>query len=532
MKRFFALLFTAALCSVTMSSALVYGQSSVAEEHRAQIVRPDRADVSPALRNIKPLRHISTNPDHEVKRLPAQKDTGQDQLFTSSLAPSAATINSTATNFDGLGVGGGYTPDAAPPDTNGAAGLTQYVQWVNESFAVYDKTTGVKVYGPAAGNTLWAGFGGPCQTSNDGDPIVQYDKAANRWVMTQFAVSATPYTQCIAVSDTADATGTYHRYAFSYGTDFNDYPKVGVWPNGYYITYNMFRRGRTFIGSKVCAIDRDAILGVAARAVTQQCVQLSSSFGGVLPADLDGSIQPPAGSPEYLLNFGTNALNFWRFKVDWVNTANTSMTGPISIPVSAFSRACAGGACIPQLGSSQKLDSLADRLMYRLAYRRFADGHEALVVNHAVTAGTVTGIRWYELRNAASGTMATATPVVYQQGTYAPDTLFRWMGSAAMDKVGNIAIGYSTSNSANYPAIRFTGRNPADPLGTMSASETIIQLGGGSQQPTLGRWGDYSSLSVDPVDDCTMWYTTEYLKANGTFNWSTRIASFKFSTCQ
>lgn len=531
MKKVFALLIAAAFCGMAISSTVVYGQSSVAEERGAEVFHPDRQDVSPALRNIKPQGHVSTNPDHEVKRLPAQKDSGQDQLFAASISPNTATTNP-GLGFDGLGVGGGYTPDAAPPDTNGAVGATQYVQWVNEDFAVYDKTTGARVYGPAAGRTLWTGFGGPCETYNDGDPIVQYDKAANRWVMTQFAVSAQPYTQCIAVSTTSDATGTYNRYAFSYGRNFNDYPKVGVWPDGYYITYNMFRNGRTFIGSQVCAIDRDAILGNAARAVTQQCVQLSNAYGGVLPSDLDGSIAPPAGSPNFLLNFGTNALNFWRFHVDWVNKANTTMTGPTSIAVSAFSRACGGGTCIPQLGTSQKLDSLADRLMYRLAYRHFADGHEALVVNHSITSGSVTGIRWYELRNAASGTMASATPVVYQQGTYAPDSLYRWMGSAAMDKVGNIAIGYSTSNSANYPAIRFTGRNPSDPLGTMSATETILQLGGGAQQATLNRWGDYSSISVDPVDDCTMWYTTEYLKANGTFNWSTRVASFRFSTCQ
>jgi hypothetical protein len=148
-----------------------------------------------------------------------------------------------------------------------------------------------------------------------------------------------------------------------------------------------------------------------------------------------------------------------------------------------------------------------------------------MVVNHSVTAGGGSGIRWYELR------INNQAVSLFQQGTFAPDTLYRWMGSAAMDKTGNIAIGYSVSSSGMFPSIRFTGRNPADPLGTMSATETSIMNGGGSQQATLARWGDYSSLSVDPVDDCTMWYTTEYLKANGTFNWSTRIANFKFSTC-
>jgi hypothetical protein len=518
------------ICAVVVFGVSALAQNGEFEERRAERFNPDRQDKSRPLREIAPKRHFSTNPDHEVKRLPAQLDGAPDRLAKTSVAPSTAAISPGA-GFDGLGVGGGYTPDAAPPDTNGAVGATQYVQWVNESFAVYSKTTGARIYGPAAGNTLWAGFGGPCEAYNDGDPIAQYDKAANRWVMTQFAVSAQPYTQCIAVSDTPDAMGTYHRYAFSYGRDFNDYPKVGIWPDAYYITYNMFRNGRTFIGSKVCAIDRAAILGTAARSVTQQCVQLSNSFGGLLPADLDGSIAPPAGEPGLLLNFGTNLLNFWRFRVNWTTPASTTLTGPTQIAVAAFARACSGGACIPQLGTTQRLDSLADRLMYRLAYRRFADGHEALVVNHSVTSGSVAGIRWYEIRNPTGGTFAAGTPVVFQQGTYAPDTLYRWMGSAAMDKAGNIAIGYSTSNSANYPAIRFTGRSPSDPLGTLNATETIIQLGGGAQLATLSRWGDYSSFSVDPVDDCTMWYTTEYLKANGTFNWSTRIASFRFSTC-
>jgi len=175
--------------------------------------------------------------------------------------------------------------------------------------------------------------------------------------------------------------------------------------------------------------------------------------------------------------------------------------------------------------------------MYRLAYRHFADGHESLVVNHSVAVGTnkhnsVTSVRWYELRNPAGGTMASGTPVVFQQGTLSTsDGIHRWMGSIAMDKVGNIALGYSASSSGVFPSIRYTGRVTTDPVNTME-TETSIQSGGGSQLATLSRWGDYSSMSVDPVDDCTFWYTTEYLKGSGTFNWSTRIASFKFPTCQ
>jgi len=248
----------------------------------------------------------------------------------------------------------------------------------------------------------------------------------------------------------------------------------------------------------------------------------------LLPSDLDGTTPPPAGSPNYLLNFGTNSLNLWQFHVNWVTPASSTLTGPTNIPVAAFRPGCGGGGtCIWQKGIFQTLDSLADRLMYRLAYRDFADDHEAMVVNHTVGARSdVTGIRWYELRKVGDGPWS-----VFQQGTYAPDGVFRWMGSIAMDKVGNIAAGYSVSGFQTFPSIRYTGRVPTDPAGTLQAEKTII-AGGGSQTGSLSRWGDYSAMSVDPVDDCTFWYTTEYLKAGGSFNWSTRIASFKFPTCQ
>ena len=431
-------------------------------------------------------------------------------------------------NFDGLGNGGGYTPNAAPPDTNGAIGATQYVQWVNEAFAVYNKTTGARIAGPTNGNQLFQSLGAshPCAVNNDGDPIVQYDKANNRWVLTQFSVTngtTNGFYQCIAVSQTSDATGAYNVYGFR-EPNFNDYPKFGVWADGYYGTYNMFA-GNTFTGARLCAYDRAKMLTGAA--ATEQCFQLSSSFGGVLPADLDGNIAPPAGSPEYFVNFGSNSLNVWKLHVDWTTPSSSSLTGPTTLSVAAFSEACSGGTCIPQSGTTQKLDSLADRLMYRLAYRHFADGHEAMVVNHSVNPGTgpLSGVRWYELR------INGGTPSVFQQGTYAIDSNSRWMGSIAMDKVGNIAVGYSVSGTSLQPSIRFATRAPGDAAGTLGA-ETSIIAGTGSQTGSLSRWGDYSAITVDPVDDCTFWYTTEYLKTSGSFNWSTRVASFRLPTCQ
>jgi List-Bact-rpt repeat protein len=478
-------------------------------------------DVSEELRNVPPRRPQPGQRVIPVYHIPAAiGPDAPDPVLQTQVGPTAAPAP--GLGFEGLGQGfPGFSVNSAPPDTNGAVGATQYVQWVNESFAVFNKTTGALVYGPAAGNTLWTGFGGNCETTNDGDPIVQYDKAANRWIFTQFSVNGhgSTYYQCVAVSQTSDATGPYYRYAFTY-SNFNDYPKLGVWPDAYYVTFNMFR-GNSYLGPKVCAWDRAKMLVGAA--ANQFCVQMPSNVGSMLPADLDGSTPPPAGAPNYLLTVGTTSLSLYKFHVDFTTTSNSTLTGPSTMTVAAFTRACGGGTCIPQLGTQQLLDSLGDRLMYRLAYRNFGD-HASLVVNHSITAANATAVRWYEIRNPAG------TPLVYQQGTYAPDTSYRWMGSIAMDGVGNMALGYSVSSSTLNPSIRYTVRAPGDPLGQMG-SETVVMPGTGSQTSNLNRWGDYSSMSIDPVDDCTFWYTTEYLKANGTFNWSTRIASFTMPTC-
>jgi hypothetical protein len=439
-------------------------------------------------------------------------------------APSIGNV----TSFAGVGQGDyGYSDNVAPPDTNLAVGATQVVQWVNTSFGVFSKT-GTLLAGPTTGNTLYQALGPthPCAVNNDGDIIAQYDKAANRWVLAQLSVTngaSVGYWECVAVSQTSDATGAYNVYGFSYGTvQFDDYPKIGIWNNAYLATYNIFNNGQSFAGPKLCAFDRASML--AGAAATQVCFQLSTSFGGVLPSDLDGSTPPPAGSPAFFVDFGTNDLELWQMSNINFSAGTATLTGPITIPVAAFAPACnGGGTCIPQLGTNQLVDSLADRLMYRLAYRNFGD-HEALVVNHSIDNGGPSAIRWYEVRSPGS------SPTLFQQGTFAPDSSYRWMGSAAMDHAGNIAVGYSVSSSSINPAIRFTGRAPSDPLGTLG-TEISIKSGTGSQNGGLTRWGDYSSLSVDPVDDCTLWYTTEYLKTNGSFNWSTEIANFKFSTC-
>jgi hypothetical protein len=522
--------------TVAVAVALVLGlvAASASAAPRAKQDKPADVEQAVAYDTSAPLAKLTPAPapspdtkkEHPQHKYPTpDASTVADPAVQSSVGTAAAP--SLATNFEGVGQGfsgpqGTFTVNSAPPDPNAAVGPTRIVEIVNSALAVFDKSGNV-VYGPVQSNTLWSGFGGGCQSNNDGDATVEYDRAADRWIVSQFSVSTTPYLQCVAVSTTGDPTGSYYRYAFQYA-NFPDYPKLGVWPDAYYTTFNMFKNGTTFAGPEVCAYDRAKML--AGQAATQQCFQLSTAYGGLLPSDLDGSTAPPAGSPNYILGFGTNSLLLWKFHVDWTTTSNTTLTGPTTIPVASFSPACSGGGtCIPQAGTTQKLDSLADRLMYRLAYRNFGD-HESLVVDHSVVAGSSVGVRWYELRS------PNGTPTVYQQGTYAPDATYRWMGSAAMDRNGDIALGYSVSSSSISPGIRYTARLASDPLGQMTQGEGTIVNGGGSQTGSnLSRWGDYSSLQIDPSDDCTFWYTNEYLASAGAFNWHTRIGAFKVAGC-
>lgn len=541
MRKFHAIFMIAILCAVSsLPLTVVQSQSEVAQQNRAQVSHAVHFD-----KTTKPLREMfDTNEPQKPIRGGRDFEPGRPQPvgnanreFTDPLAAKGFGLPSALAEPKASTIGVPVDPQArvAPPDTTGDVGPNHYVQWVNLRYSVYNLTRDANneitafnlVAGfPKQGNVVWQGFGGRCQTDNDGDPIVQYDQLADRWVLTQFAVSAQPYTQCVAVSTTPDPTGTYFRYAFSYDRSFNDYPKMGVWPDGYYITYNMFRNGRSFTGNTVCALERDRMLiGASAR---QICANTTGGHS-LEPADLEGTTLPPPGSPNLLMSISTSTVQFWRMAVNW--TAGTgSLTGPTTVSgVSAFSRACGGGACIVQPGTTQRLDSLADRLMYRLSYRRFAT-HEALVINHSVTSGTGVGIRWYELRNAAGQSFASAAPVVHQQGTFAPSNDFRWMGSAAMDKTGGIAVGYNISSATIVPSVRYAYRGPADPAGTMG-NETNALPGLGIQTGGLARWGDYSTLSVDPVDGCTMVFTTQFQPANGSFNWSTFIHSFKLSTC-
>jgi hypothetical protein len=419
-----------------------------------------------------------------------------------------------------------------PPDTNGAAGSKQFVQIVNVTVSVYSKSGTVQL-GPALIHTLWTGFGGLCEFgggppnfTDGGDPVVLYDHLAGRWLITQLQYDSTftHNAQCVGVSTTSDATGSYNRYEYDFSPAFPDYPKYGVWPDAYYNTVNIFS-GNSFSGADACAMDRNAMLKGANALMI--CFQQPSSVSSLLPSDLDGATLPPAGSPNYMVGLADSQnLNLFRFHVDFANPNNSTFTGT-TVPVAPFNEICARAttvACVPEPPPGEKLDGLSDRVMFRLAYRNFSD-HESLVVNHTAEGGPLAAVRWYELRSPGS------SPFIFQQGTlYDPNTNF-WLGSIAMDHAGNIALGFSASSTSLVPSIYVGGRVPGDKPGTMSGP-LIVTNGSGSQFSSFKRWGDYSSMSVDPNDDCTLWYTNEYYQTTSSVNWHTHIASFKFNSCQ
>ena len=495
---------------------------------------PVHMDVSPPLASMQPANYnfeSSLGNDRGAKAIRH----GNAPAVGAAASPSAPSVSAPipGVNFDGVGQGfGSYVVCCAPPDTNASVGPNHIVETVNLDLAVFNKAGGL-LYGPVPINTLWSGFGGGCQIDNDGDPIALYDSIADRWLITQFAVTTTHYLDCVAISQTPDPTGAYLRYSYSYA-DFPDYPKFGVWPDAYYVTFNMFAGGTTFAGATTCAYDRAKMLTGAL--ATQQCFNAGVSWGGLLPSTVNGATAPPAGSVNYVLGLDTpatsNRLAYWKFHVDWTTPANTTMTGPSFLTVSTYTNSCSTlprGDCIPQGGGGTNLESLADRLMYRLNYRNLGN-HEALVVNHTIEVGSGSslhsGVRWYEVRPDAARNLT-----LFQEGTYAPDSSWRWMGSMNMDQAGNIAAGYSVSSPSISPQIHYTGRLATDALGTMTQGENTIINGGGSQTGGLARWGDYSSTAVDPTDDCTFFHANQYLKASGSFNWSTRIAAFKLPGC-
>jgi hypothetical protein len=533
MKIFLRSLAISALVALAFTGAAV--RSASAQNPQVQrhpiIINEDHHDTSAPLREMienMPIQYVETHVarDPETGRPPIIGHGPDTAVQKEVLPPVSAKLG---LNFAGVGQGDyGFSDSVAPPDTNMSVGDTQVVQWVNESFGVFDKTTGALVSGPTAGNAFWAGFGGSCQTQNDGDIEIRYDQLAQRWVAGQLVFESTPYMYCIAVSTTDNALGTYNRYAISFGNNLDDYPKVGVWPDGYYLGVNIFTNGEFYSGPEMCAMNRTAML--AGQAMTAQCFQKTTENSLLLPSDVDGQTLPPAGEPNFdIALYNSTTLHEYQFHVDFTNPNNTTFTGPISITVPSYTEPCANfnlGECLTQPSPGELLEALTDRLLYRLAYRNFGT-YEALVVDHTVTptgGRAQSAVRWYEIHSPDT------TPTVYQSGTYQNTTRSLWMGSVAMDQFGDMALGFSNVSPTQDASIAFAGRVPSDPLGKLEAAK-IIKVGTGVQENTDGRWGDYSSMSLDPTDDCTFWYTTEYIKSNGSFNWSTQIANLRFKSC-
>ena len=500
--------------------------SRVAGFARPYLSRPLR-DIKPA----PPAPHGNKSLNETEHGYPLRFPHGTSRPGDGALqtSPGSGQMPAPLQNFDGVSNVDGLMP----PDTEGEVGPNHYVQWINLSFAVYNKTGGL-VYGPAHGNTLFTGLP-HCGGSNDGDPIMMYDQLAGRWFASQFHYQ-TPYYQCIAVSSTDDPTGTWCRYEFQVQTNkFDDYPKFGVWPsqNAYMMTGTQFLNFGSFAGFGVWGFERDKMLACqTAHMVYQDMENVDPSLPYILPADVDGPTPPPDGAPAPIVAMNLDLaglpedkLQVWHATIDWT-TPSISVAHESDLQAAAYDSTLCDyfTLCIPQPGTTHLLAPMSDRLMFRLAYRNFGTW-EAMAVSHSVdTDGSNhAGVRWYELQR------TTGDWGIQQQGTYAPaDGVNRWMPSVAMDKSGDLAVGYSVSNGTDtYPGVRYAGRLVSDPPNELTQGEATLIDGSGSQLGALGRWGDYSDMTVDPADDCTFWYTQEYVQTTGGQTWKTRIGSLQ-----
>ena len=450
-------------------------------------------------------------------------------------AQGAEAMPATSVQFDGLnnamnGQVFGFTVN--PPDTIGDVGPNHYIQQVNLTFGIFNKA-GARLVGPLKLSSLFAAgpTGTPCDLTDHGDPIVLYDSMADRWLLSQFSVPGPDYYECIAVSKTGDpVSGGWWLYVVPAPFRvFIDYPKLSVWTGSYLITAPMFADTGPVTGA-VYALERQPML--SGRPTRGFYFDVGTAFPRLLPSNLRGEAPPP-GSPAFLLSYQLpDKLAFWTLDVDW-SAPSAALNGPTLLTVNTFAEACPNTRdCIPFTGGvagSTYLDDLSPRLMQQLQYRRVASS-ESLWANQTVTESGKTAVRWYELRIARAG--SAITPSVHQQSTFNPaDGVWRWMGSLAADKDGNMALGYSGSSPSTNPDIRYVGRLASDPLNTLGQSELVMVAGTGHPTTTNSRWGDYSSMTVDPVDDCTFWYTTEYYTQTASSPWNTRVGAFKYPSC-
>jgi len=518
----------AASCAPFFAYAAL-GLTGASAQDATPIVRQDaRHDVSLPLREMarlaraRPSRRTEMPEPGHARPLP-EGPPGEDTAVQDFYLPKVHTTK--VFSFDAVRED---EQNAQVPDTNGAVGSTQFVEITNFDYAVYDKATGTIVLAPTNTDAIFSGFGGLCENTPPGDPVVIWDKLADRWLVSYLNYSGN-YALCIAVSTSSDATGTYNRYEYDYGGTLPDYPKYAVWPDAYYGTSNL--NGGA---AEPCAYDRTSML--AGKAATAICFT-PNNVSSLLPSDLDGSTAPPSGAPNHYLQLGnsTNQLQEFDFHVNFAHSAKSTFTGPNNITVPSFSEACGGFSnCIPQPSPGEQVEGLGDRLMFRLAYRNFGD-HESMVVAHNVSPGSgssaLSAMRWYEVRATPSG----GSFALFQSGTFQNKADSLWMGSTAMDKQGNMALGMSASGTAKDPSVWYTGRLASDPLGKLEAP-SVAAKGSAVETGDSQRWGDYSSMSIDPTDDCTFWYSQMYYNkkdgGSASGDWDTRIFAFKFDSCK
>lgn len=503
--------------------------------YRSAPVRP--AKLNKSLRKLPRARSIHAG---GVSRAHAKRS----RLTKRMLAAAAEEFTQPSPNFDGMN---SVNRICCPPDANGDVGPSDYIQVVNSAFQIFDKQ-GVSLAGPTNINQLWvaAGQNNACSQNNNGDPVVVYDNLADRWLISQFAVPnglfTAPTFECIAISQTANpVTGGWFLYQFQF-TFGHDYPKIGVWPDGYYMSDQQGFFADTTTATSVSAVVFDRANMLNGNAATFQRFALSGRALTLLPSDLDGAA-PPAGTPNFYARAvdgglwgGADRIDLFAFSVNWTNAAASTFTALPSVATAANDQDLCSARnlfdnCVPQPGTTTTLETLPHWSLGHLQYRNFGT-RETLVFDHTVDADGAdhAGVQWFELNRPPGGAWS-----MFQQGTHAPDAGTtglgddpqRWMGSIAMDKLGDLALGYSISSGTVFPGIAYTGRQVGDPLGQMTQPETTLVSGTGSQGST--RWGDYSSMTVDPADDCRFWYTNEYISAGGSFR--TRIGAFRFSAC-
>jgi hypothetical protein len=596
-----AIAITIALTIATSSLTLIHSSSyAIAEPALAESVSINQTkahDTSPPLRflvqsdredvEFAPLQRPSPTPP-DMTSPPGAKPVEQNRRGS---RPSAEIV----ANFDGLGVGFKGPQGTAilrnPSDNSLAVGQDHIFQIVNTRMAIFSKkgkqftTTGEVVYGPVRTNTIFKGFGGACEGTNNGDAVVRYDQLADRWLVvmptfrrgpprsdqpkpgrdgdpaqpsvpgrTDQPGSAAPlfkptpelaqppqprgqptptplsgpYSMCYAVSTSSDPLGSYYRYEFLRAL-FPDYPRPAVWPDGYYIPTST---GDEVIQKHACVVEREKMLrGETAR---EQCV-IIDGVNFLNNADLDGRNLPPKGAPNIMMAAGGTQLKkileddvilFWKFHVDWDHPENTKASGPEKVKVAPYHYLCGGQLtnCVPQPGTNTRLDSQGDKIMARLVYRKTGNRESVVAVHSVNTSSGGGGVRWYEFRvNPNRGVE------LYQQGTYAPDGFYRWMASPAIDRQGNIGIGYSFGGSPNFAGQRFAGRLAKDPRGQLTLQENVLVQGEAPQN--VMRWEDYTQTAVDPSDNCTIWYVGDYLK-KGEANYTSRIAGLRMPGCR